>query len=35
MSSINIIDNFDKNFNYSNEDIEEDIFQLVGSLKDY
>ena len=34
-TSINIKDNIDKKFNYSNEDIEEDIYQLVGSLKDY
>ena len=33
--SINIKDNIDKKFNYSNDDIEEDIYQLVGALKDY
>ena len=27
--------NIDKKFNYSNDDIEEDIYQLVGALKDY
>ena len=34
-ASINIKDNIDKKFNYSNDDIEEDIYQLVGALKDY
>ena len=34
-ANINIKDNIDKKFNYSNDDIEEDIYQLVGALKDY